>query len=203
MTVAFYGPPVGTLLVYGLVVHWLYEKPRPRLLRVARWTLGLCLAAAAVLIVLFDLAMFGVHVPGQANTKSVYLLPDHFVGPVIVLFDQPNGVAPARKNNTQVYIVPSSGIVRMRSELDRSGVMPSYFYVDQAGRRRPIPLGAPWNLNLPDSQLQVEDMLQMDTTGNDTHFDAQYRVSIVGRKIDFPLLQERANRLLDSLKKNE
>lgn len=50
--------------------------------------------------------------PDSGRKLQVFVLPDGYQGPVMVIYDQPGGVRPKAVNGEIVYDVPDDGVVR-------------------------------------------------------------------------------------------
>jgi len=73
--------------------------------------------------------------------SDVHLLPEGFTGPVVLVFDDPTGIAPQHDTEgSVVYDIPSNGVLRLRSGVPPGGVYKKrFYYVDAAGSRTEIP----------------------------------------------------------------
>lgn len=71
---------------------------------------------------------------------EIYLLPNHFIGIVTVIFSQRDGVPVKYENGKRVYEIPSNGVLKTQFR-QNFGLhkMPSYYYVDGKNNRHNIP----------------------------------------------------------------
>lgn len=77
----------------------------------------------------------------SASPAPLYLLPVGYTGPAVVVYDQPDGVPEWFEDGRRVYAIPDSGVLRTQSAPDdglHSG-QSAFAYVDDRGRRRPLP----------------------------------------------------------------
>ncbi|MGB7200671.1 MAG: hypothetical protein WBD16_00220 [Pyrinomonadaceae bacterium] len=85
-----------------------------------------------------------------AKTRDgIFLIPKGYVGDVIILFEQPNGVMPEVEDGQYVYKIPKDGILRVRSKR-YEGVLSvnvgnasfgnglRYFYIDEDNKREEV-----------------------------------------------------------------
>src|SRR5687768_12332838 len=70
--------------------------------------------------------------------NGIYLVPQGFTGPVIILYNQPDGVELRSEAGLYVYEIPNDGILRVKGRGYTGIVNLSYFYVDSEGNRRPL-----------------------------------------------------------------
>ena len=56
------------------------------------------------------------------------MLPRGFVGPVLIIFNQPDGEPREYKDGKRVYRIPSSGVLRTQFPTPPSGVVPAHFH---------------------------------------------------------------------------
>jgi len=78
------------------------------------------------------------HQIGGEPKEAVYLIPEGYVGSVVILFDQADGVTPDIENGFAVYNIPRDGVLRVNTSAVYSVDELNYFYVDQAGNRTEI-----------------------------------------------------------------
>ena len=70
---------------------------------------------------------------------ELYLIPEGYIGPVVVAFEQENGVAPEVSGDTLIYRIPESGVLKTSAELPTGILNVSYAFVDRSGRRSALP----------------------------------------------------------------
>ena len=81
--------------------------------------------------------VLGCHTPGSMT----HLLPDGYVGPVVIVFDDPNGKAPEHdEEGAVVYEIPPDGVLRLCTPAPEAGLYDvNYFYVRPDRTRQEIP----------------------------------------------------------------
>ena len=83
------------------------------------------------------LSIFGCRVSGSVT----HLIPDGYVGPVVIVFNDPEGEAPNRgEDGGVVYEIPPGGVLRLSTPALEAGLYDiTYFYVRPDGTRQEIP----------------------------------------------------------------
>lgn len=111
------------------------EAERAKPVVTKRMLLG-CLGTAGVLVsVPFLYAT--VQVMRLRANGSVYLIPDGYIGPVVIAYDDSAGVAEEREGRRRTYRVPRTGMMRARFGRDRG--FAEFYYVRADGVRTRIP----------------------------------------------------------------
>ena len=76
-----------------------------------------CSSGAWVLVVAL-LSAFGC----GASGSMTHLIPEGYVGPVVIVFDDPKGKAPKRdENGGVVYEIPPDGVLRLNTPAPEAG----------------------------------------------------------------------------------
>ena len=79
---------LGTLITVGLLAYWtVYQFKKLR------------------------------EIANMDNMPLVYLIPEDYFGPVVVLFNQPDGQVPKVEPIGRVLIVPDNGLLKVQGEL--------------------------------------------------------------------------------------
>lgn len=69
---------------------------------------------------------------------EIHLIPKGYEGPVIIVFDQQNGVPEKYENGSRVYEIPNDGVLRTQFKPQEEGYIPmeklKYYYYDSNGR---------------------------------------------------------------------
>jgi hypothetical protein len=85
--------------------------------------------------------------------SEIYLIPDGYEGPVLVVYDQPNGQPPEYEGSARLYEVPDTGLLLTRFPPNQSRYRPEFWYVDEDGKRTPIVWGVQCQDALPDDPV--------------------------------------------------
>ena len=89
-------------------------------------------------LLLFLLSLCAVGILGQcrrAAEQSMYLLPNRFVGNVLIVFNQPDGAPAEFRDGARLYRIPTSGVLRTQFKPNYGLHIPDlYYYVDSHGR---------------------------------------------------------------------
>lgn len=70
------------------------------------------------LLALVVLAAIGFGVDRSRRMPLIYVIPENYAGPVVALFDQPDGVEPARTKDGLEVRVPENGILKIKGNPD-------------------------------------------------------------------------------------
>jgi hypothetical protein len=85
------------------------------------------------------------------SEKAIYIIPENYVGSVIIVFEQSNGINLETENGANVYRVPSNGIIKVTCKAIYASVQETYFYEDFNGNRKEIdylyPTSEKWALS--------------------------------------------------------
>lgn len=137
--------------------------------------------------------------------NGVYLMPSGYVGSVIILYDQPDGVVPDVEGGYYVYKIPASGVLKVRTPAYVGIVNLKYFYVDQDGERQEVkhiivtgdrdPQGRPQNKYGNLSQDEVENSIFVMNPGGVGEFrvngkPVQFSGFIIGKPKDGDKLKD-------------
>ena len=70
--------------------------------------------------------------------KEIYLIPDNFIGNVIVIYNQPTGVKDSIVNDEVIYKIPKSGVIYLRGNqhLQEFKDMKYYYYPSKTNTKR-------------------------------------------------------------------
>ena len=102
----------------------------------------------------------------RRNTQEVYLLPEGYIGRVVVYLQQQHGQPVAFEGNARVFAVPDSGALHSQHYFDEYAPDPDdifFYYVDKNGARTRLKYRRPTGKNpgLDEDEIQVYD-LRMD-----------------------------------------
>lgn len=75
------------------------------------------------------LALVALFLGGCKTAEDeIFVIPENFTGYVIVIFNQPNGQEPVYLDNSRVYVIPPSGILRTKFKPNYGWSSESQFY---------------------------------------------------------------------------
>ena len=75
---------------------------------------------------------------GLNAAEAVYLIPKGYTGPVVIFFDQPDGVTPEVENGFTVYKIPGDGFLKVKTKAIYKINEQIFYYVDETGERTEI-----------------------------------------------------------------
>lgn len=70
---------------------------------------------------------------------EIFVIPENFTGYVIVIFNQPNGEKPTYFEDSRVYVIPPSGILKTKFRPNYGTSNPSKFYYREVCMGKRIP----------------------------------------------------------------
>lgn len=70
---------------------------------------------------------------------EVYLIPSGYIGPVVIVYGDPNGMELEDHLGTVVFKINQSGILRVKETFERRWVLAQFYYVEPDGTRQKIP----------------------------------------------------------------
>lgn len=128
---------------------------------------------------------------------EVHLIPAGFEGPVIIIFNDPNGAAMRREGRARRYDIPPSGILRSQFAPNTGWGRPNYEYVDSVGHRTAIVPGTPCVDSLAGDPVQAcLDAIRMNGNGAPS---PQYDAYVVSHRANRKQMYDRGARLVDSV----
>jgi hypothetical protein len=126
---------------------------------------------------------------------ELHLIPDGFEGPVIIIYEDPNGAPLRMEGDTIRYDIPVSGVYRTQSKLNEGWGRPDYEYVDAAGRRTPIVPGTPCVDSLAGDPVQA-CLDAIKSVGDNT---PRYNTYVVSHRRNREQMYARGAKMVDSL----
>ena len=127
---------------------------------------------------------------------EVHLIPNGYIGPVVILLADPSASPPEREGSARLFRISPSGIARSRLAVNEGWGRPDYYYVDDTGNRTPIVAGTPCDDSLPGDPVQA--CLLGHTTFSDIP-DRSYEAYLVGRRADQYVWGQQVQRFVDSV----
>lgn len=204
----------GMTLAWSFPVPWLWggaaalallsslhDAPVPAAADARSWGrigLGLLVGTVACLlapIVIMIGAIYVDVVVQRTRTAETVLLPERFGGPVLIVFDQPDGIVPPLEDGAPLFVVPPSGVLRVRTSMpDRPGGRHVYF-VNASGTRQRVP-GGSCGMPARDDPVMWCHGLSLRAA---VHSMPAYRSYIITRAAEADSAYRRADRLIDSV----
>lgn len=88
---------------------------------------------------IFKIILFLTVYSCSIKEDEVYILPKNYIGYVVIIFDQENGLEKRYKNKARVYEIPSSGVLKTQFEADYGWSDFPEFYYDIIQENNKIP----------------------------------------------------------------
>lgn len=119
-----------------------------------RWGWG---SSGVWILTVISVSAFGC----GASGSMTHLIPDGYVGPVVIVFDDPKGKAPKRdEKGGVVYEIPPDGVLRLNTPAPEAGLYEiNFLYVRPDGTTTELPERA------EDGVLQIFAMVDGATAG--------------------------------------
>lgn len=152
----------------------------------------------------------------SGSADGIYLIPNGYIGDVIIVFNQPNGVTPEIEKGRNVYKIPEDGILKVEARARTGIVNLSYFYVDNNNERQEIkylrvtgernPAGEPQNKFGDISQQDYENGTFVMNVGGLGSFNTkqgvvQYTSFIIGTPKDSGHLYDKMQKRISQLQR--
>ncbi|MCI0528871.1 MAG: hypothetical protein L0Y56_15655, partial [Nitrospira sp.] len=97
------------------------SSPKAPKLNASKWIIGL-----AVVILLCCSSILAVDYY-QTSQLEIFILPEGFVGPVLIIYDQPDGVPARYEKDIQVFEIPASGLLLTQAPMPE-GIGDDFWY---------------------------------------------------------------------------
>lgn len=114
-----------------------------------------------------------VRPPRTVGPPTKYVLPEGFTGPVLVVFDRPNGKDFEQIDGTAIYRIPGNGILELRDRASYVLRSEQFYYEDAGGSLSEIPQAFA-DSEVTDGQEAIR-ISQLDPNGQ--------QVYVTGRKM--------------------
>lgn len=142
-------------------------------------------AAARITWIISLLALLGC-----GSEPVTYLVPDGYVGPVVVAFADPSGEAAIRdEDGGEVYRIPADGVLRLSTPVLPGTHEIRFFYVGADGRRTKLPYDV--EEDVVQAFAHVSGATGEDEDGKITNWDA-FVVGVPSERDDWIEVRERA-----------
>lgn len=98
----------------------------------------------------------------------VYLIPEGYVGNVIVVYSQTDGIIPEKENGVYIFRIPEDGILKVNIPFEKGSHKFDYFFVDNNGTRTKLEYLYPkgWIRNPGDNTSKSQDNITEDERNN-------------------------------------
>src|SRR5882672_11596236 len=123
------------------------------------FALGVLLGAVLVATG-FVLAAWFIFSRGEAE---IHLIPDGYVGPVVIAFDREDGEPKKYENKTRIYGIPPNGVLKTRfPKNDGTNHVWKFYYIKADGAKRELP----YFLDLRDVPAGNKDAIAIYSLGS-------------------------------------
>lgn len=129
---------------------------------------------------------------GCGSSPQTYLVPEGYVGPIVVAFEDPNGEAPIRGDNgEEIYRIPADGVLRLSTPAPSGTHEIRFFYVNSDGRRTKLS----YDVDVKEDVVQAFAHVSGSTDGDEDSKVAKWHAFVVGtpsERDDWIEVRERA-----------
>ena len=94
-----------------------------------KWGIGI-----AMVILICCVSILGVDYY-QASRPELFTLPEGYVGPVLIIWDQPNGIPPRYEEGVQIFEIPANGLLLTQASRPYGGIGDDFWYRNELGQR--------------------------------------------------------------------
>jgi hypothetical protein len=201
---------VGSILQL-LFLDWRLPKPteKPKTSKIVFGLLYFPLTAIIVVIGMYIISFASSYL--TRPEKELYLIPEGYVGRVIVIFNQTDGEKPEYENDRRVYRIPETGVLFTQLKDEQGIINQEYYYVSPNGQRQKLGVldtrdfNEEWTTEKnphepPRDSLAVFNPGTMGTIGSSDDKDSKVFLELsVGTYNDMKNLHEFSNDYIDSL----
>lgn len=146
-----------------------------------------------IILVILAVVLLGVFwYSKNKGEPEIYLIPEDYIGEVVVFFNQSDGQDELYENKTRVYEISNEGILKTKF-LFNKGLIPSqdiqYFYVSSDSKIREklnYDHNIPYNETIPQDKENILVFSKRFGTGieNDDNLNTTFVSLLVGHAID-------------------
>lgn len=95
---------------------------------------------------------------GAKTANVIYLIPEKFEGAVVIFYNQKDGIVPDLNGTEYVFTVPKDGVLKVNIDAKAAGGKPSFFLIDEYGKRTEIELLFRWGPKYPEGMRSIRDI---------------------------------------------
>lgn len=208
--------PILYLWIVGSTLQLLFldwrlpkQTEKPKISKIIIGLLSFPLTAIIVVIGMYIISFASSYL--TRPEKELYLIPEGYVGKVVVIFNQADGEKPEYENDRRVYRIPETGVLFTQLKDEQGIINQEYYYVSQNGQRRKLGVldtrdfNEEWTTEKnphepPRDSLAVFNPGTMGTMGNSDDKDSKVFLELsIGTYNDMKNLHEFSNDYIDSL----
>lgn len=202
---------IGGSLLQLLFLDWRLpkqtEKQKTSKIILGLFSLPLTLIAVVIGMYLFSFASSYMTRP----ERETYLIPEGYLGTVLVIFNQPDGEKPEYEDGRSIYRIPQTGVLFTQLKDEQGIINQEYFYISQNGERRKLGVLDTRDFNeectteinphaLPRDSLAVFNPGTMGTMGSSDDKNSKVFLQLsVGTYNDMKNLHDFSNDYIDTL----
>ncbi|MBQ0734506.1 DUF6843 domain-containing protein [Aquimarina celericrescens] len=74
----------------------------------------------------------------EVSDPAIYLIPDGYIGEVVVVYNHPNGQEEMYEGEKRLYVIPKTGVLKTKFTPTYGLIYDQYFYVDASQNKKEI-----------------------------------------------------------------
>ncbi|MES2780306.1 MAG: hypothetical protein V4651_10460 [Bacteroidota bacterium] len=129
---------IGGSILQLLFLDWRLSKQTEKL-KTSKVILGLLTFPLTLIVMVIGMYFFSFASSYLTRPeKETYLIPEGYVGTVLVIFNQPDGEKPQYIDGRRIYRIPQTGILFTQLKDEQGLINQEYFYISQNGQKRKL-----------------------------------------------------------------
>lgn len=118
---------------------------------------------------------------GDDAEESIIILPSNFEGPVLILYDQTDGIIPYIENQKYVYKIPSSGLLKTKLKAKFKVKGHEYYYQNNNGLIEKTITNISLNAKNENVNIDKNETYVFSEEMGTTPYNAKFRVFVIGK----------------------
>jgi hypothetical protein len=135
--------PILYLWIVGSILQLLFldwrlpkQTEKPKTSKIVIGLLSFPLTAIIVIVGMYIFSFASSYL--TRPEKELYLIPEGYIGNVIVIFNQPDGEKTDYEDDRRVYKIPKTGVLFTQFKDEEGIINQEYYYVSPNGQRRKL-----------------------------------------------------------------
>lgn len=118
----------------------------------------------------------------RRGDDSIRLIPEGFEGPVVIIYDQSDGVPIEYEGRKRLYRIPSDGVLRTQFKPNYGHQVHEFYYLNSEEKRTPVPFVDPWSWSKLDTSQGILICFaeEVGMGGNKQGEEVRFRTFLVG-----------------------
>lgn len=108
---------------------------------------------------------------GNKADDTIILIPEGYVGPVLVIYNQDNGAEKEYEDGKRVYRIPENGVLETQFSPNYGVQNNEYYYVSSNGNKKKLDFVRPADAREYEPRLSEVVIFGIETVGNSERYD--------------------------------